>query len=83
MVRKTRLRFTRSVSYTHLDVYKRQVYGYSMAGDDYYEAVCNWMKRRHQLDINADNIVTTTGVVTALKIAVNAFTAPGLSLIHI
>ena len=46
---------------------KHAVYGYSMAGDDYYEAVCNWMKRRHQLDINADNIVTTTGVVTALK----------------
>ena len=52
-----------------------------MAGDDYYEAVCNWMKRRHQLDINADNIVTTTGVVTALKIAVNAFTAPGDAII--
>ena len=48
---------------------------------DYYEAVCNWMKRRHQLDINADNIVTTTGVVTALKIAVNAFTAPGDAII--
>ncbi|MFR2889146.1 MAG: hypothetical protein ACLTDM_13235 [Clostridium butyricum] len=39
------------------------------------------MKRRHQLDINADNIVTTTGVVTALKIAVNAFTAPGDAII--
>ena len=60
---------------------KHAVYGYSMAGDDYYEAVCNWMKRRHQLDINADNIVTTTGVVTALKIAVNAFTAPGDAII--
>ena len=60
---------------------KHAVYGYSMAGDDYYEAVCNWMKRRHQLDINADNIVTTTGVVTALKIAVNTFTAPGDAII--
>ena len=60
---------------------KHAVYGYSMAGDDYYEEVCNWMKRRHQLDINADNIVTTTGVVTALKIAVNAFTAPGDAII--
>lgn len=60
---------------------KHSIYGYSMAGEDYYEAVCNWMKRRHNFDIKPENIVTTTGVVTALKLAVNAYTKPGDAII--
>lgn len=60
---------------------KHDIYGYSMAGEEYYDAVCGWMKRRHDLEVKPDQIVTTTGVVTALKIAVNTFTKPGDAII--
>ncbi len=56
---------------------KHDIYGYTMADKGYYEAVAGWMKRRHDLDVKLDDIITTTGVVTALKLAVNAFTRPG------
>ncbi len=52
------------------------IYGYTMADKSYYEAVAGWMKRRHDLEVKLDDIVTTTGVVTALRIAINAYTKP-------
>ncbi len=33
----------------------------------YYEAVANWMKKRHDLNINIEEIVYTPGVVTAIN----------------
>ena len=50
------------------------VYGYSIIPDDYYEAIVSWMKRRHDFEVNKEWIVPTPGVVTAIKICVNAFT---------
>lgn len=58
-----------------------EIYGYSFANEDYYQAVVGWMKRRHHWDIQADWIVTTPGVVSALKIAVNSFTEAGDAII--
>lgn len=53
------------------------IYGYAQVRDSYYEAVCGWMKRRHQWDTKPAWIVTTPGVVFALAMAVRAFTEPG------
>ena len=50
------------------------VYGYTMLPEAYYQAVIGWMKNRHQFEIEKDWIVTTPGVVTALKLAVQAYT---------
>lgn len=50
------------------------IFGYAMVTDAYYETVIAWMKRRHRFDIEQDWIVTTPGVVTALKVSVRAFT---------
>lgn len=50
------------------------IYGYSMITDEYYEAVINWMKTRHNLYLEKEWIVTTPGVVTALKFAIQAYT---------
>lgn len=50
------------------------IYGYAAPTDDYYQSVIGWMKRRHHFDIEKDWIVTTPGVVTALKLAVRSFT---------
>ena len=53
------------------------VFGYTHVGDDYYEAVISWFRRRHQWDIRREEILYTTGVVPAMSVAVKALTMPG------
>ena len=53
---------------------RQGVYGYSFAPDEYFDAVISWMKRRHDFDIKKEWIVPTPGVVTAIKLCVNAYT---------
>jgi putative C-S lyase len=53
------------------------VLGYTVPTPAYYEAVCGWMKNRHDWDIDRDWIVTSNGVVSGLFDAVRAFTNPG------
>lgn len=57
------------------------IYGYSIIGDEYYEVVQSWMKRRHDFDVKKEWIVPTPGVVTALKLCVNSFTQEGDAII--
>jgi len=47
-----------------------EIYGYSCIGNDYLQAVVDWMKNRHHWEIASDWIVTTPGVVSALAVAV-------------
>ncbi len=53
------------------------IFGYTRAGDSYKSAVIGWMKRRHGWDIDEEWITTTPGIVTALGIAIRAFSEPG------
>lgn len=53
------------------------ILGYSVSTPAYHEAVCGWMKRRHNWEIQKEWIVECNGVVPALYTAVNAFTEPG------
>lgn len=57
------------------------IYGYSDCSDKYYESIINWMKRRHNWDIEKEWILFTPGVVPALSYAVKAFTEPGDKII--
>ena len=50
------------------------IFGYATPTNSYYQAVINWMKARHDFEVEKDWIITTTGIVTALKLAVRAFT---------
>jgi len=50
------------------------IFGYAAPTDAYFQAVIHWMKKRHQFDIKKEWIVTTPGVVTALKLAVRSYT---------
>ena len=52
-------------------------FGYSMASGDTLEAVCGWMARRHSWQIQPDWIIQTFGIVTAVGIAIRAYTQPG------
>lgn len=53
------------------------VFGYTFVGDDYYEAVVSWFKRRHDWAIAREHILYTTGVVPAMSCAIKALTMPG------
>ena len=49
------------------------VLGYSGTYPKYYEAVINWMERRHGFKVEKDWILCTPGVVSAIYVAVKAF----------
>ena len=53
------------------------VFGYTVVGDDYYEAVISWFQRRHNWTIRREEILYTTGVVPAISVAIKALTMPG------
>lgn len=53
------------------------VFGYTVVGDDYYEAVVSWFQRRHDWTIRREEILYTTGVVPAMSVAIKALTMPG------
>ena len=53
------------------------VYGYHFRGNEYYESVIGWMKRRHQWEVQREWISFTPGIVCGLNMAVMALTEPG------
>ncbi len=57
------------------------ILGYTNATEEYYDAVCGWMQRRHDFNIKKDWIINTPGVVDALAVLVDAVTKPGDSVI--
>lgn len=57
------------------------ILGYTSPTAEYMDAVCGWMKRRHNWDVKPEEIILTAGVVTALFTAVLAYTEPGDGII--
>lgn len=53
------------------------VLGYTVAPESYYQAIVDWMARRHDWDIQAEWIVESNGVVPAIFNAVRAFSDEG------
>lgn len=53
------------------------VYGYASVRKSYYEAVTAWFAKRHGWKVEEDNIVLVPGVVTAIHVAIHAFSEPG------
>lgn len=53
------------------------VFGYTLVGDDYYNAVIDWFDQRHGLSIERDWIIYTSGVVPAISATIKALTHPG------
>ena len=62
----------------HLD---EAILGYTGTYENYYEAVMNWMKRRHNFQIDKEWIVTSSGVVSAIYDSVKAYTEVGEGVI--
>jgi cystathionine beta-lyase len=53
------------------------IFGYSEPDAAYDEAVCDWFARRHQWQVKAEWLLQSPGVVTALHVAIGAYTEPG------
>jgi len=53
------------------------VYGYSQGMDSYYQAIIDWMQKRHAWKIERDWITFSPGIVPALIWAIKAFAQPG------
>ncbi len=53
------------------------VYGYSFRNEAYYNAIVNWLNKRHQWKIKADWIRFSPGIVTAVNMAIQTFSKPG------
>lgn len=56
---------------------KEGVFGYSEVKTPYFEIVRDWMEKRHGWKPQEEWLVKTPGVVTALAMAVKAYTEPG------
>ena len=55
----------------------QSVFGYTFLSDEYYNAVINWMKIRHNFEVAKEEIVFTPGVVPGLDFALQVLTQPG------
>lgn len=53
------------------------IFGYTIREESYYQSIIDWMKTRHSWTIEKEWICHSPGVVTALSLAVQAFTKPG------
>ena len=56
---------------------RHNIYGYSMTGDGYYDAVIEWMKKRHGWETKKEWYFYTPGVVFALGMIIRALTEEG------
>lgn len=60
---------------------KHGIFGYSMATEDYFDAVIDWMKDRYDWTIDRQSIAIMPGVVPALNTMIQAFLKPGENVI--
>jgi cystathionine beta-lyase len=57
------------------------IYGYTVFPDSLYDALIDWLQRRHGWVVQRDWIVMCPGVVPSINAAVMAFTQPGEAVI--
>ncbi len=59
----------------------RGIFGYSDTGDDYYDIVASWFKKRFDFTYEKEWLIKTPGIVFALANAVRALTEKGDNVI--
>ncbi len=57
------------------------VFGYTLVGDGYYDALTGWFSRRHGYDIDRRMVIYTSGVVPAISAIMKALVKPGEGVI--
>jgi cystathionine beta-lyase len=58
-------------------VAERGIFGYSTVPESYYTALIEWMRKRHNWNIQKEWVTLCPGVVPAIRLLVRAFTSPG------
>lgn len=53
------------------------IYGYTYLTEGYFNAIMQWMQKRHGWSVAPEWICTTPGIVPALNLLVRTFVAPG------
>jgi len=53
------------------------VFGYTLEPESYYQAVIDWMKRRHCWEVRRGWMLSAPGVVPSLNLALSAYSQPG------
>lgn len=53
------------------------VLGYSAAPDSYWEAITDWLRRRHGISVSREELTFIPGVVKGIALAINYFTNRG------
>lgn len=68
-----------------LDALKKRVehgiFGYTLPGESYQNAVINWFQRRHNWTIDKDWLLFAPGVVPAIQFIIQTYTVPGDKII--
>lgn len=57
------------------------VFGYTLVGDRYYDALVSWFSRRHGYTIDRSKVIYTSGVVPAISAIIKALTLDGEGVI--
>lgn len=57
------------------------VFGYTLVGQEYYDALCNWFASRHSYEIDRKQVIYVPGVVPAISAIIKALTQPGDNVI--
>ena len=57
------------------------IFGYTLVGPDYYEALTGWMASRHNYRFDASRVIYTSGVVPAISAIIKALAKPGEGVI--
>lgn len=56
---------------------KAGIFGYNIVPDAWYEAICNWWSRRHNINLQKDWLIFCTGVIPAITSSVKRVTNVG------
>lgn len=55
---------------------KHGVYGYTLRSDEFFNSFIRWMRKRHEWNVKRNWIIAVPGVISALAVAVLAYTKP-------
>lgn len=56
---------------------EHHVFGYSHPTEKYWQSIIGWLKRRHGMTVEREQITFVPGIVKAVGLAINFFTKPG------
>ncbi len=56
---------------------EHEVLGYTMACKEWSASICNWLKKRHQWTVKAEELTFVPGIVRGQALALLCFTQPG------